>query len=83
MRKTKYLVKVHEAKRAMKVDKEVEEAVKGALGRKMIRKMKREYVECPVANRKVSFLECFTCISFIRRIRGVVHCSSEGFSRKL
>jgi len=83
LRETKYLVKVHEAKRALRVDKEVEEAVKGALGRKMIRKMKREYVECPVANRRVSFLECFTCISFIRRVKGVVHCSGEGFRRKL
>ena len=48
----------------------------------MIRKMKREYVECPLANRKVSFLECFTCVSFIRRIKGVVHCSGEGFGHK-
>ena len=82
MRKAKYLVKVHEAKRALRVDKEIEEAVKGALGRKMIRKMKKEYVECPLANKKVSFLECFTCISFIRRIKGVVHCSGEGFGYK-
>ena len=82
MRKAKYLVKVHEAKRALRVNKEIEEAVKGALGRKMIRKMKREYVECPVVDRKVSFLECFTCISFIRRIKGVVHCSGEGFGYK-
>ena len=56
MRQARYLVEVHEAKRALRIDKEVEEAVKGALGRKMIRKMKREYVECPVANRRVSFL---------------------------
>jgi len=82
LREAKYLVKVHEAERALRVDKEIEESVKGALGRKMIRKMKREYVECPLANRKVSFLECFTCISFIRRIKGVVHCSGEGFGHK-
>jgi len=82
LREAKYLVKVHEAKRALRVNKEIEEAVKGALGRKMIRKMKREYVECPVVDRKVSFLECFTCISFIRRIKGVVHCSGEGFGYK-
>lgn len=74
MRQAKYLVEVRASKRALRVDKEVEEALKGSLGAKMIARMKREYVECPVAGREVAFLLCYSCVSFIRRVSGVVHC---------
>ncbi|GBC75124.1 hypothetical protein HRbin06_00438 [archaeon HR06] len=70
----KYFVKVYEKERALKVNKEILEELKGGLGSKMISKMKKEAVDCPVLLREVAFLECFTCSNFIRRIRGEVHC---------
>ncbi len=79
MREAKYHVEVKTAEKAFKVDKKVREILKGAVSGKMMSRMKKEYVECPVAGRQIPFLECFACISFIRRVRGVVHCAGEGF----
>ncbi|MDJ0273889.1 MAG: hypothetical protein QXO17_05880 [Nitrososphaerota archaeon] len=82
MRQAKYLVEVRAAKRAFRVDKELEEALKGTLSSKMISRMKREYVECPVAGKEVAFLLCYSCVSFIRRVSGVVHCEGVEFRIK-
>ncbi len=43
----------------------------------MLSRMKKEYVECPIAKDRVPFLICFVCPSFIRRVKGVVHCKGE------
>ena len=75
MRQPKYTVEVKTAKRALRVDKEIEEALKGSLSSKM----RREYVECPVAGKEVAFLLCYSCVSFIRRVSGVVHCEGVEF----
>ncbi|MCD6535477.1 MAG: hypothetical protein J7K49_00405 [Thaumarchaeota archaeon] len=82
-RETKFILKVEEAEKALRVEKEVSEALKGAIGRKMLSKMKREYVECPLAGKKVPFLRCFACASFIRRVKGYVHCAGEEFKLKI
>ena len=81
-REAKYVVKVHEAEKALRVEKGVVSALKGAVGRKMLSKMRKEYVECPVTGEKVPFLRCFACASFIRRVRGMVYCSGEEFKLK-
>jgi len=75
--RVKYHVKVEEAEKALRVEKEVVESLKGAVGRKMLSRMRREYVICPLTGERTPFLKCFTCKSFIRRIRGVVHCAGE------
>jgi len=72
---TKYLVEVRQAEKPLKYDKEVTEAVKDVLKGKMIARMKKEYVDCPVVSEPVAFLTCFVCVSHIRRVRGVVHCA--------
>jgi hypothetical protein len=38
-----------------------------------------EYVKCPVKGEDVPFPRCFVCASFIRRVKGFVHCSGERF----
>lgn len=43
-------------------------------GKKMLRKMKKEAVDCPVSKETVPFIECLGCQSFIRRVKGRVHC---------
>ncbi|MCD6341627.1 MAG: hypothetical protein J7L83_02080 [Thaumarchaeota archaeon] len=81
-REAKFILEIGEAEKALRVEKKVSEALKGAVGKKMLSKMRKEYVECPLAGKKVPFLRCFACASFIRRIRGRVYCSGEEFKLK-
>jgi hypothetical protein len=70
----KFLVDVFVPPKAIPSPKESLEAVKGSVKGKMLAKMKKEAVDCPVKLKKVSFLECFTCTNFNRRVRGKVGC---------
>lgn len=70
----KYEVPIIPLERALRVRRELVEQLRGALSRKMISKMKKEAVDCPVLDSRVSFLECYNCKNFIRRVRGVVYC---------
>jgi hypothetical protein len=71
----KYLVDVFEVPKAIPAPKETLEAIKGAVKGKALAKMKKEAVDCPVKARKASFVECFTCSNFNRRVRGKVGCA--------
>jgi len=70
----KYLVDIVIPPKAIPSSKESLEAIKGAVKGKMLAKMKKEAVNCPVKQKTVSFVECFTCSNFNRRIRGKVGC---------
>lgn len=72
----KYRLEVKPLKRSMRIDRSLLDKVEG-LSAKFIRRMRREAVDCPVKNRTVSFLECFTCPNFIRRVKGVVYCKGD------
>lgn len=50
--------------------------IKG-LSAKMLSRMKKEYVECPVLGNDVNFIECYVCPNFISRISGQVYCKGE------
>lgn len=73
----KYEVNVMKLKRSMRVPKELVERFKGGLSRKKIAALKKEAVECPVRGEMTSFLECFFCKNFVRRVRGTVYCRGE------
>lgn len=73
----KYKVDVFIAEKPKKVPKEVTSELKGAVSAKMMSRMKKESVNCPVVKREVAFLVCFACPSFLRRVRGVVDCLGE------
>ncbi len=73
----KYLVKVIALEEPLKVSKEAQDSLKGVVSGKMLARMKREAVDCPVLNRRLPFLECFACKNFQRRLRGEVHCLGE------
>ena len=60
------------------VPKEALDAIKSLISRKKLAKMKKEVVDCPVRGKPVTFIECFSCERFIRRIRGKVTCASLG-----
>ena len=71
----KYTVDVMEVPKAIPASKESLEAIKGAVKGKALAKMKKEAVDCPVKGKRVSFVECFTCPNFNRRVRGQVGCA--------
>jgi len=71
----KYTVDVMEVPKAIPASKESLEAIKGAVKGKALTKMKKEAVDCPVKGKRVSFVECFTCPNFNRRVRGQVGCA--------
>jgi hypothetical protein len=41
---------------------------------KMLKRMKQEYVDCPVLKQEVSFIQCFVCPNFQSRVMGKVLC---------
>jgi len=71
----KYTVNIVEVAKAVPAPKEILEAIKGAVKGKALAKMKKEAVDCPVKAKRVSFVECFTCPNFNRRVRGKVGCA--------
>ena len=44
---------------------------------KMLKKMKQEYVECPVLEDEIHFVQCFVCPNFQSRVMGSVLCKGE------
>ena len=44
---------------------------------KMLKKMKQEYVECPVLKEEIHFIQCFVCPNFQSRVMGNVLCKGE------
>jgi hypothetical protein len=71
----KFLVKIYPSPKPKKVPKVVSTELKGGASPKMIGRMKKESVDCPMVNKEVAFLVCFACPSFVRRVSGMVHCA--------
>ena len=44
---------------------------------KMLKRMKQEYVECPVLNDDAHFIQCFVCPNFQSRVTGKVLCKGD------
>lgn len=44
---------------------------------KMMRRMKQEYVECPVLEEQTHFVKCFLCPNFQSRVKGMVLCMGK------
>ncbi len=74
---TKYNVKIITKDKPARISKEVQEGLKGVVSAKKIREMKLEYIDCPVLERELPFLECFVCPNHIRRFKGEVHCAGN------
>ncbi len=49
----------------------------GGVSPKMLKRMKQEYVECPVLNERVHFIRCFVCTNFQSRVVGKVLCKGS------
>ena len=72
---TKFQVKIYAPDKPKRVPKVVTDGLKGGASPKMISKMKKESVDCPMVKKEVAFLVCFSCPSFVNRISGVVGCA--------
>jgi len=44
---------------------------------KMLKRMKQEYVECPVIKEDTHFVQCFICPNFQSRVMGKVLCKGD------
>lgn len=44
---------------------------------KMLKRMKQEYVSCPVLEQDVQFVKCFVCPNFQSRVTGQVLCKGD------
>ncbi len=84
----KYEVEIKTADKKQKLTNEVKDELKASgmmdekgklkisgVSAKMLKRMKREAVDCPLVKDEVAFLACFACGSFIRRFKGTVHCA--------
>lgn len=74
---TRFVVDVKALSKALSVPKESVQALKGVVGGKMLARMKKESVDCPVKNTTVSFILCFSCDNFLRRAKGRVDCRGD------
>ncbi len=70
----KYYVEVKTAPEAFKADKKKLSMVKNVVRGKFIQEVQKQYVSCPVFKRDISFVDCFNCKNFARRVKGQVHC---------
>jgi len=44
---------------------------------KMLKKMKQEFVNCPVLKDEIQFVQCFICPNFQSRVMGKVLCKGD------
>lgn len=44
---------------------------------KMLKRMKQEYVKCPVLKEDTHFIKCFVCPNFQSRVMGKVLCRGD------
>ncbi|MDA7939530.1 MAG: hypothetical protein MPI95_01900 [Nitrosopumilus sp.] len=44
---------------------------------KMLKRMKQEYVDCPVLGEQTHFIQCFVCRNFQSRVMGKVLCKGD------
>ena len=44
---------------------------------KMLKRMKQEYVDCPVLKEDTHFIQCFVCPNFQSRVMGKVLCKGD------
>ena len=70
----KYLVTVKTPEKSPPTASQFIKDLKGVVGGKQIARMKKEAVDCPVLKQTVSFVQCFACPNFIRRVKGEVGC---------
>ncbi|TBR23954.1 MAG: hypothetical protein EPO63_04820 [Candidatus Nitrosotenuis sp.] len=91
----KYEVEVKAAEKLQKLPEEVKNELKASgmmddkgklklkgVSPKMLKKMKQEYVDCPVLKEEIQFVQCFVCPNFQSRVMGKVLCKGDSLKKK-
>ncbi len=86
----KYEVEVRQTEKRQKIPEETKAELKTSgmmddkgklklkgVSPKMLRRMKQEYVECPVLGEETHFVKCFVCPNFQSRVTGRVLCKGH------
>ena len=86
----KYEVEVKAAEKSQKIPDAVKEELKAGgmmddkgklkikgVSPKMLKRMKEEYVECPVLKENIHFVQCFVCPNYQSRVMGKVLCKGS------
>ena len=86
----KYEVEIKKTEEKQMIPKEVKAELKASglmddkgklklkgVSPKMLKRMKQEYVDCPVLEQKVQFVPCFVCPNFQSRVMGKVLCKGD------
>lgn len=73
----RHLVAIKKLDEPYRIEKAIQESLKGVVSAKMMRQMKFESISCPVRQKELPFLECFVCSNFLRRVKGEVHCAGH------
>lgn len=86
----RYEVKVERREKAARLDQATKAVLKEAgmmneknklkingVSPKMLKVMKMEYVNCPVLEQEVHFVQCFVCPNFQSRLNKMVLCRGE------
>jgi hypothetical protein len=86
----KYEVEVNTAEKQQKLPEDVKNELKASgmmdekgklklkgVSPKMLKRMKSEYVNCPVLKKEIQFIQCFVCPNFQSRVTGKVLCKGE------
>lgn len=68
-----YEVAVKEVEKPFKISEDTKKRLVG-ISSKLLSRMRREAVDCPVLGREVPFVECYVCPNFLRRVKGYIHC---------
>ena len=86
----KYEVEIKKTEERQLIPKEVKEELKASgmmdekgklklkgVSPKMLKRMKQEFVECPVLKDEIHFIQCFVCSNFQSRVMGNVLCKGD------
>ncbi|HET8719397.1 MAG TPA: hypothetical protein VFM64_00180 [Candidatus Nitrosotenuis sp.] len=86
----KYEVEVKAAEKLQRLPEEIKAELKASgmmddkgklklkgVSPKMLKRMKQEFVECPVLKQDVQFVQCFVCPNFQSRVMGKVLCKGK------
>lgn len=86
----KYEVEIKAVEKMQKIPDNVKEELKASgmmdakgklklkgVSPKMLKKMKQEYVDCPVLKADIHFIQCFVCPNFQSRVMGKVLCKGS------
>ena len=86
----KYEVEVKTAEKQQRLPDTVKEELKASgmmddkgklklkgVSPKMLKRMKQEYVDCPVLKGNIQFVQCFVCPNFQSRVMGKVLCQGK------